>query len=637
MFTSPQVVAGIRRTAAVALIPLLFACQPSTTTAAGPKPPKVQAPPTTTTVPAPAPTTPPTTTPPTPPAPPTPGGSGGSALAGTTVGSTSYAVPAGAIVVATDGSDSAAGSAAAPYRTLTYAMTRATNGSTIVLRGGTYHESPTTPTGKALTIQSWPGEAVWFDGTSEVTGWVADGAGWRRDGWTTQLDSSPTYTRGAADGTEAGWGFVNPSHPMAAHPDQLWVGDVAQRQVGTRADVVAGTFFHDEAADRLYLGTNPGSQTVRASTLVRAMRIRGAGSTIRGIGFRRFAPSVPDMGALVIDHANNVTLEHVAVVDSATTGISIVAAGAKLRNIYVARSGMLGIHGDYADGSVLDRVLSEDNNAERFNGAPVAGGAKITKTRGFTVRDSVFRRNLATGLWFDASVSDMVVINSEMRDNSKHGTFFEISHGATFANNFVTGNGGMGLQINNTANAKVWNNTFTGNGRSINFVQDSRRPETDYGRDPRRPVPDPTMTWLNGPALFANNVLANQRSTGSSGGNCLLCVEDYSSSGKRSAEQMQVTAVGNVYNRPSGSAPTWLVVWSRGGTNPAVFTTLSAFRTGSGQEATGQSVDGPAVVTASGVPTSALPSAGSAQALPADIAALVGQAAGTKHLGAWAR
>ena len=101
------------------------------------------------------------------------------------------------------------------------------------------------------------------------------------------------------------------------------------------------------------------------------------------------------------------------------------------------------------------------------------------------MRDSALSDNAGPGLWFDVSVSDMVVTSNELRDNAGHGTFFEISHTALFANNFVTGNGGFGVKINNTAEVRVWNNTFIGNGRSINLVQDPRRPETDYGRDDR--------------------------------------------------------------------------------------------------------------------------------------------------------
>ena len=234
---------GARRLLLVALAPLLVAaCEPtgaaSTSKPKGPKAPAT----TPTTAPPPSTTLPPptTTVPPPPPAPTPPSGDRASASAGTTVGSTAYPVPASAIVVSPSGSNTAAGTAAAPYQTIANAIAKAPSGATIVVRAGTYHESLVTPSTKQLTIQSWPNEAVWLDGSKPLSGWVADGTAWRFDGWTTEFDASPTYTRGAPDGSTEDWTFVNPAHPMAAHPDQVWIGDVALRQVGSRAEVKAG-------------------------------------------------------------------------------------------------------------------------------------------------------------------------------------------------------------------------------------------------------------------------------------------------------------------------------------------------------------------------------------------------------------
>ncbi|MGZ6979845.1 MAG: hypothetical protein ACXVJW_17180, partial [Acidimicrobiia bacterium] len=219
-----------------------------------------------------------TTPPPPPPPPPPPGGTSGAA--GTNVGTAQYAVPSGAIIVAPTGSDSAAGTAAAPMQTLGGAVARAASGKTIVLRAGTYHESVVIPADKRLTVQAWPGEAVWMDGSSAVAGWVASGNVWRRDAWTIKFDASPTYTRGAPDSTAANWGFVDPNYPMAAHPDQIWIDGTPQRQVASLAQVVPGTFFHDEAGSKLYLGTDPTGKSVRASTLVTALMVRSASSQL---------------------------------------------------------------------------------------------------------------------------------------------------------------------------------------------------------------------------------------------------------------------------------------------------------------------------------------------------------------------
>jgi parallel beta-helix repeat protein len=504
---------------------------------------------------------------------------------GTTVGSAQYAVPAGAIVVSPSGNDSAGGTQSAPLKTLARAVSVAPTGATIVLRAGTYHESVVVH--KQLTIQSWPGEAVWLDGSIPVSSWAASGGRWSA-GWTLEFDSSPTYTRGAPDNA-GNWGFINPAYPMAAHPEQIFINGVAQRQVGALSQVVAGTFFHDEAGNKLWLGTDPTGKDVRVSELIRALMLRADNIVVRGIGIRRYSPSVPDMGAVTVERGG-ITVENVAIHDSSTTALhagSSTVANVTLRNLHLARSGMLGMSGAYADGIVLDQVLSEDNNVEHFNSAPVSGGVKIARTRGITVKNSIVRNNLGPGLWFDESSYDVNVLNNEVVNNGKHGISLEISSKAKVQGNIVSDNAGFGIKINNTSNVTLAGNTFVGNDRSINIVEDSRRPTSvnSVGRDKRQAFPDPTMTWVTGPVAVSNNVVSNQRS-----GNCMLCVEDYTY--KRTAAQMGITANGDTYVRPSSSNPKWLVVWSNGAGNPLGFTTLTSFRSTTGQEATGQLIEG---------------------------------------------
>ncbi len=563
-----------------------------------------------------------------PPAPP-PRTAGGSTKAGAVVGNAKYPVPAGAIIVSPTGNDAAAGTSAAPLRTLNRAVAKAAAGATIVMRAGSYHESVVIE--KQLTIQAWPKEGVWLDGSSPVVGWAALGGDWVKSGWTVEFDASPTYTRGAPDGTTAGWRFVNADHPMAAHPDQIWIDGVAQRQVGSRTEVVPGTFFHDEAANQLWLGSDPNGKQVRASDLVAALNVRARSVILRGFGVRRYAPSVPDMGAVTLERSG-ILAENLVIFDSATTGLHVgaqtTAANVQLRNIWIARSGMLGLSASFADNLLVDKVIAESNNTEHFNEAPVAGGAKLHSLRTATVRDSIFRDNDGTGLWLDESVYDMALTGNDIVRNTGDGAALELSSTAVFANNFVTNNGEFGLKVNNTSHVSVWNNTFVGNGRSINIVQDSRQPTsaTTTGRDNRQPFPDPTMTWVNGPVDIADNIIANQQS-----GECMLCVEDYSH--QRSAAQFGITANGNIYNRTVSNLPSWLVVWSRGAGDPAVYTTLDSFRSGTGQESAGQYFGGAAIVDGAGAPITTTPN--SALALPAAVAAAAGKATGTKHQGAW--
>ncbi|WP_157621836.1 right-handed parallel beta-helix repeat-containing protein [Serinicoccus hydrothermalis] len=538
------------------------------------------------------------------------------------LGQASYPVPANAVFVSPQGSDSAAGTQSQPLRTVEAALGQVAAGGTIVLRGGSYHQRFTV--NDRVTIQNYPGEAVWFDGSTTVQGFVRDGQTWRHDGWTASFDSSPSYTRGDHSG-----GFLNPDYPMAAHPDQVWIDGIAQRQVGSRGAVTAGTFYVDYAGDRLYLGTDPAGKNVRASALGRAIEVRAPGTVLRGFGVRRYAPSVPDMGAVTLERPDT-TVENLHLVDNSTTGVSLLAADITARQLTVLRNGLLGVHGNHSDRLVMEDIVSSGNNLERFNQAPVSGGIKITRARDVSLDRATLTDNLGPGFWLDESVFDGSITNSLVHDNSGHGVSLEISATMMVAGNVIRDNGRFGVKVNNTSDVSLWNNTVIRNDRPLNIVQDDRRgddPGTP-GHDPRRPFPDPTMPWVNGPVTIRNNVLS------ASSGNCLLCVEDYS--GEYSAEQLGVSANNNVYQRTSSSAPQFTVIWSRGAGNPAVFQDLQAFKSASGQETRSLQLVGTAAADAEGRTTSAVRQVADtvSVALPASIAQRLGLDAGARVLGA---
>jgi hypothetical protein len=603
---------------------------PTTTPTSSPS-----APPTTTPTPTPTPTSTPTQNPTTPTTPTSPGdptvNTAGTRFAtgAAAIGSTSYAVPSGAIVVSPSGSDGAAGTLAAPFATVQKALNTAPSGATIVLRGGTYHESLTVPGGKKLTVQSYPKEAVYLDGSSAVTNWAQSGSVWKATGWNHVFDSSPTFTRGAPDGTSSGWQFVNPNYPMAAHPDQLWVGGTAMKQVASASQVTAGTFFYDTAAKTLVLGSNPSGKEVRASDLQKAIVVGSAGFTLKGVGVRRYAPSVPDMGA-VTDYQGTGTFENVSFTDNATTGIALGGSGHTLRNVTVARNGLLGVQTNNSDNLTLDGVLAAGNNAEHFNTSPVSGGVKITRSRNITVENSAFVDNLSHGLWFDESVYNMTVVHNDSLRNAGNGIVVEISAKASIVDTVSSNNAMDGLKLNDIGGGvQVWNNTFTDNtNRNLEITQDARRGDnaSDAGHDPRQAFPDPTMTWITGPDTIRNNIISG------GSGNCLLCVEDYSHT--YSAAQMGIDADYNLYRRPSASAPSWFAVWSTGAGNPAVYNTLSAFTSATGKGAHNTLVENAPTLSVAqfAAPTT---STGTAAGLSSAIAALVGKPAGTAHMGAW--
>src|SRR4029453_7929204 len=90
---------------------------------------------------------------------------------------------------------------------------------------------------------------------------------------------------------------------------------------GSQRGVPPGTFFVDYSADRLYAGSRPAGQEVRAAALGEAVTIRSAGSVLRGLGVRRYATSLPKM-ATVKAEAPCVRVENVVITDKATQGLS---------------------------------------------------------------------------------------------------------------------------------------------------------------------------------------------------------------------------------------------------------------------------------------------------------------------------
>lgn len=541
------------------------------------------------------------------------------------IGSTSYPVPSGALFVESNAAGGGDGSSARPFRSIQAAVTAARAGGTVVVRGGTYHESVTVQIGSRVTIQSAPGEAVWLDGSSPISGFSSSGSVWVAGGYTPQFDRSATYSRGKADSRTPGWAFVSPAAPMAAAPDQVFIDGVAQQQVSSLAEVGPGEFFVDLSTDRLFLGTDPTGRSVRISDLVKAVTMRGAGSQLLGIGVQRYAPSVPDFGAVTVERPD-ILVENVAILDSATGGISVSSTNDIVRRVTVSRSGLLGMHANSADGLVVDGLLATENNDERFNTSPVSGGLKVTRSRDVEVRNGTYTGNIGPGIWFDESVYDTVITGNTSNANTGSGVKLEISSDSVIADNTFLDNGENGIKINNTSNVEIWNNTVAGNDRNINITGDDRRASntSTAGHDPRRPNPDPTMTWINGPIGISNNII------GASTGNCSICVEDYAH--LMSAADMKVTVNGNLLQDATSR---WSVIWSRGAGDPAVFTGYPAFAAATGQN--------PGLITrllpidAAGLlsPVLRLDALAVARPIPAAVASEIGVATGTRHIGAW--
>ncbi|WP_051992269.1 right-handed parallel beta-helix repeat-containing protein [Mobilicoccus pelagius] len=439
-------------------------------------------------------------------------------------------------------------------------------GGTIVLASGVYHELVHIADTPNLTIRAEAGATVWMDGSVPIQEIKSEGSHWRLPDQAPDLDRSPTYTRGAPDNRKEGWRFVSPDYPLAADPSQVWLDGRPLRQVGARDGVGPGTFAVD--GRDLLVGDDPDGHDVRIGTLTHALVVDAPGTRIEGIGIRRYVPSVPDFGAVVLGGRGD-RLTSVAVVDSSTTGVSVQGENVTLENVTVQRSGMLGVQAHRAFGLRILGGHFSHNNTLGFNMAPNAGGIKITETAPLQIRDASIDRNLGVGLWLDESVGDATLYRLSARGNSLHGVLVELSSRVKLVGCRLTGNDGSGLRVQNSDQVDVWNITSLTNRRAVDYVQDGRTPGSSgaprVSSDPRIPP----MTWRIGRSTVANSIL------GASTGDAELAVEDFTRS--LDADDLGMRLDTNVYRRAASPAARWTQVWTRPGQDPNVYTSVRDF------------------------------------------------------------
>ena len=464
---------------------------------------------------------------------------------------TSYYIPSGARFVATWGSDSNSGTKDNPWRTLKKAVSSASSGSTIVVRGGTYREYVYFY-GKKLTIQPYPHERVWLKGSVVVTGWVSDGSIWRKDNWTYKFQQNTVSSS-----------FIDPAYPLADYPDMVFRNGTPLKQVSSRSAVTAGKFYVDYSNNRLYVGSNPFGYTMEATALAQAMYInQGHDSVVRGLGFMHYANSPGKLGA-VKGNALRLRFEDNTFAWNASIGLSIIQAGAVVRGNSFLYNGQLGLHGNKANGTLVERNRIAYNNQERFVHAN--GGMKMTSSRDMIWRDNLAEGNLSHGMWADISSYNVTIVRNTVRNNLYFGIYMEISERAIIASNVVYDNGSYGIYVNESGDVDIYNNTLSRNKQNIRIWEGYRE----------------NNVW---DIVVRNNILSNAKSTG--GGLFTVLSQD----NHKSASSMGVSANYDAYYRTNASAPATLVDWSLY-QNIKRFKTLSEFRSYTGQEANGIGID----------------------------------------------
>lgn len=528
------------------------------------------------------------------------------------LGTASYSVPADAVYVATNGNDSAGtGSQSAPFATLSRAISAAPAGGTVVLRGGLYNQSVFV--GRSVTIEAYPGEVVWMDGSIPVRGWTQSGAAWVHSGWTYQFDHSASFSTGSNDG-----GFVNPAYPLAAYPDQVFADGAQLQQVGTAPG--AGQFAVDYATNTITVGSDPSGVAMRASNLQTALTIGAGNVTLRGFGIRNYATSLPQMGTVFLGGSvGGDVIQNVVFADNATQALSVDVQNVTVDHVTASGNGMTGIHANGADRLVVMNSRFEANNTQHFNPEPAAAAIKVTRLDTVTVADNVITGNFGiNAIWTDENVTDFTIVGNQVsNNNSQYGIIDELSDTGIVAGNSISGTR-YGYTAFDTGDVQVYNNIFSANSVwDIGLSQDDRY---QPGKSTAGVNPTSACPWV------VNNIdVANNDLTRSVGSFAFYALDKQTN---RPADSMHITLHGNLFRARTGSG-SWPIGW--GGSDD---TTVTMYATPRDWEvAKGLPVLN-AYVAGSGV-TSPATASSVLVPLPVAVAAALGVPAGTVQLGAF--
>lgn len=433
---------------------------------------------------------------------------------GTTIPDTDYPIPAGAIFMATTGSDSNSGSQSSPVKTLNKAISLVPDGGTIVVRGGTYRDwynsgGNSAITTKNFTLQAYPHEQVWFDGTDVIptSNWTSDGQGHWYMAWSTpqfcsghyydfpynNQSKAPSNLTGASGKTYSDntgpcshwdmYGNTEANYPAAGDPQMVFVDGQRMAEVDQLSLATGGKFYYDWATRKIYISTNPSGHTVELASRPDAIIFGGSAgpSAIKGIGFRRYASneySNTTVAAIYVGGSSPMTIEHDVFTQNAATGLSVNTAGSVVNSSIFAFNGFngAGYYGhDHStkqtDNFLLENSVFNNNNIENYglncSLSCAAAGIKMSAVLGYTITNNIFENmqgNRGAAAWCDTDCFNGKFIGNLVKNNQlQYGYHYEQDDGGIIAGNVFVNCGSAGINVSAT-NTKIWNNTVINSG-----------------------------------------------------------------------------------------------------------------------------------------------------------------------------
>jgi parallel beta-helix repeat protein len=437
-----------------------------------------------------------------------------------------YNIPKAAHVyyVAPDGKAESRGTALKQPTTIEAAIERVVTGDAIVMRGGVYRTGNLV-FNQRIVIQPYADERPVLKGTEVATKWEPAGNNVWKTTWTKLFPAAPL-------------GWWNRAKEEAKTPlhrfnnDMVFVDGELLKSAGGVNELDAHSYYIDYQNQLVYIGIDPVGRLVEITAhdgaLIRTSRpVHGKvsdkkGPVIRGITFTQYAwRAIEVEGKKQFTANDEPTDEPVGPSDPATYGKEVTGTvlenvtitycsrvagyfrGDRLviRNSLVSDTGTEGIYVIGSSDVLLERNIVRRNNIEQLTGYYPSAVKIFNQSRRVTVRDNlVLEQPYSNGVWFDVGNRDGVFVNNYV-EGALVGFFFEISRGVTVAGNVFVRNG-RGLWILNSADARVYNNTFVDNPAT--FGRTERSAVGDHFN--WHPATGPDVNQREG-HVFANNLL----------------------------------------------------------------------------------------------------------------------------------
>jgi parallel beta-helix repeat protein len=412
--------------------------------------------------------------------------------------------------VSAQGDDAAAGTPAAPWRTLQHAVDSLKPGDTALVGPGVYRERiEMRNSGTALapiTLSAMPGARV-----------VVSGADLLPDGWTPVPGLAGAYSHdwtlrfpinGPNDLTHPG----DPAHAWTGRAEQVFHNGRLLRQVLRREQLAHGTFFVDLEAGKLLVwlrdSRDPAETEVEASARSQWLAADASYVHLRGITFRG-AANHAQRGAFLL-HGDGWVVADCVFERANGPGASLTGSGHRLQRCVFQDNGQLGFGAWSCHDTRMEECAVYRNNAKGYSTEWEAGGLKVTMSRGFAMLGCRVVDNRGPGIWYDIGNEQAEVGHCYVADNDEAGLFYEISYSLHAHDNLVVNNancgvkpgrawGNGGITLSSSEDCLVEHNTLVGNRDGITFREQNRSTPRIGGGEQR---------IMNRNHVIRNNVIA---------------------------------------------------------------------------------------------------------------------------------